>query len=46
MTQEFLIKVLNMKRQAVSKWGRGESDPSQSDLIARQSYMESLLEIP
>lgn len=34
MTQEFVAEHLEVSRQAVSKWERGVSDPSTSNLIA------------
>ncbi|MGN0503336.1 MAG: helix-turn-helix domain-containing protein [Ruminococcus sp.] len=34
MTQEFVAEVLGVSRQAVSKWERGVSDPSTSNLAA------------
>lgn len=33
MTQEFVAESLGVSRQAVSKWERGASDPSTSNLI-------------
>ena len=34
MTQEFLADRLGVSRQAVSKWEKGQSDPSTTNLIA------------
>ena len=34
MTQEFLADRLEVSRQAVSKWEKGQSDPSTTNLIA------------
>lgn len=34
MTQEFVAETLGVSRQAVSKWERGTSDPSTTNLIA------------
>ena len=34
MTQEFVAETLGVSRQAVSKWEKGTSDPSTSNLIA------------
>lgn len=34
MTQEFVAESLGVSRQAVSKWERGASDPSTSNLFA------------
>ncbi len=34
MTQEFVAETIGVSRQAVSKWERGSSDPSTSNLIA------------
>ncbi len=34
MTQEFLAYRLGVSRQAVSKWEKGQSDPSTTNLIA------------
>ena len=34
MTQEFLANRLGVSRQAVSKWEKGQSDPSTTNLIA------------
>ena len=34
MTQEFVAENLGVSRQAVSKWERGSSDPSTSNLLA------------
>ena len=34
MTQEFVAESLGVSRQAVSKWERGTSDPSTSNLFA------------
>ena len=34
MTQEFLANRLGVSRQAVSKWEKGRSDPSTTNLIA------------
>lgn len=34
MTQEFVAERLGVSRQAVSKWERGDSDPSTSNLCA------------
>lgn len=34
MTQEFVAEALGVSRQSVSKWERGESDPSTTNLIA------------
>ena len=34
MTQEFVAEALGVSRQAVSKWERGDSDPSTANLIA------------
>ena len=33
MTQEFVAESLGVSRQAVSKWERGDSDPSMSNLV-------------
>ena len=34
MTQEFVAESVGVSRQAVSKWERGDSDPSTSNLLA------------
>ena len=34
MTQEFVAETLGVSRQAVSKWERGEADPSTANLLA------------
>ena len=34
MTQEFVAEALGVSRQAVSKWERGDSDPSTANLLA------------
>ena len=34
MTQEFVAQSLNVSRQAVSKWEKGTSEPSTSNLMA------------
>ena len=34
MTQEFVAESLGVSRQAVSKWEKGTSDPSTSNLLA------------
>lgn len=34
MTQEFVAETIGVSRQAVSKWERGDSDPSTSNLFA------------
>ena len=34
MTKEFLVDRLGVSRQAVSKWEKGQSDPSTTNLIA------------
>lgn len=34
MTQEFVAEAIGVSRQAVSKWERGASDPSTSNLFA------------
>ncbi len=34
MTQEFVAETIGVSRQAVSKWERGTSDPSTSNLFA------------
>ena len=34
MTQEFVAETLGVSRQAVSKWERGASDPSTTNLMA------------
>ena len=34
MTQEFVAESLGVSRQAVSKWERGEADPSTANLLA------------
>ena len=34
MTQEFVAESVGVRRQAVSKWERGDSDPSTSNLLA------------
>ena len=34
MTQEFVAESVGVSRQAVSKWERGDSDPSTSNLVA------------
>lgn len=34
MTQEFVAEALGVSRQAVSKWERGNSAPSTTNLIA------------
>ena len=34
MTQEFVAASVGVSRQAVSKWERGDSDPSTSNLLA------------
>ncbi len=34
MTQEFVAEIIDVSRQAVSKWESGASDPSTSNLIA------------
>ena len=34
MTQEFVAETLGVSRQAVSKWEKGQSDPSTTNLIA------------
>ena len=34
MTQEFVSESVGVSRQAVSKWERGDSDPSTSNLLA------------
>ena len=42
MTQEFVAESIGVSRQAVSKWERGASDPSTSNLIA----LSKLFDIP
>lgn len=42
MTQEFVAEAVGVSRQAVSKWERGTSDPSTSNLFA----LAKLFEIP
>ncbi len=34
MTQEFVAETIGVSRQAVSKWEKGDSDPSTSNLFA------------
>lgn len=34
MTQEFAAEAVGVSRQAVSKWERGDSDPSTANLLA------------
>lgn len=34
MTQEFVAEAIGVSRQAVSKWEKGDSDPSTSNLLA------------
>ena len=34
MTQEFVAETMGVSRQAVSKWEKGDSDPSTSNLFA------------
>lgn len=34
MTQEFVAETIGVSRQAVSKWERGDSDPSTSNLLS------------
>ena len=34
MTQEFVAEIIGVSRQAVSKWERGASDPSTTNLMA------------
>ncbi len=34
MTQEFVAETMGVTRQAVSKWEKGDSDPSTSNLLA------------
>ena len=34
MTQEFVAETIGVSRQAVSKWEKGDSDPSTSNLLA------------
>ena len=42
MTQEFVAEALGVSRQAVSKWEKGISDPSTTNLIA----LAKLFEVP
>ncbi len=50
MTQEFIAETIGVSRQSVSKWERGESDPSTSNLLAiaklyNTSFEEILKEV-
>lgn len=44
MTQEFIAERIGVSRQAVSKWERGTSDPSTSNLFALADLFDITVE--